>query len=306
MIINAQSLDLAFRGFKAIYSDAYTKTHADYDKIAMTVPSSTAEENYGWLGQFPQLSEWLTGERQVKELEAFGFAVRNRKFESTVGIQRENFEDDKLGVFSPMFAEMATTARQHPDSIVFDLLSRGATEKCYDGQNFFDAEHPIPDSAGTTQDANGRSVALHSNFDDGAGPGWYLLDTSRAVRPIIWQERGKYEFQQVTMPNDSHVFMTDQHLYGVRARVNAGFGLWQLAHCSKQAMTTESYAAARAKMMTLKGDKGRPLGVRPTVLVVPPELESSARTLLLSDQINGSSNIWRGSCDLIVTPYLSV
>ena len=68
------------------------------------------------------------------------------------------------------------------------------------------------------------------NFDDGAGPTWYLLDTSRAVRPIIWQEREKYEFQNVNRLNDERVFMTDNFLYGIRARVNAASacGSWPM------------------------------------------------------------------------------
>ena len=31
--------------------------------------------------------------------------------------------------------------------------------------------------------------------------------------------------------------MTDEHVYGVRARVNAGLGLWQMAYASKAPLT---------------------------------------------------------------------
>lgn len=64
-------------------------------------------------------------------------------------------------------------------------------------------------------------------MQDGSDPAWYLLDTSRAIKPLIWQERESYEFQSITGSSDPYVFMNDEHLYGVRARVNAGFGLWQ-------------------------------------------------------------------------------
>jgi phage major head subunit gpT-like protein len=40
MIINPANLELAFKGFKTVYTDAYSKTPVLYDKIAMTVPSS--------------------------------------------------------------------------------------------------------------------------------------------------------------------------------------------------------------------------------------------------------------------------
>lgn len=67
--------------------------------------------------------------------------------------------------------------------------------------------------------------------------------------------------------------MTDEYLYGVRARANAGFGLWQLAFGSRAPLTAANYAAARASMSSIKGDQGRVLGIRPNVLVVPPALE---------------------------------
>ncbi|PZU19288.1 MAG: hypothetical protein DI589_21900 [Shinella sp.] len=42
-----------------------------------------------------------------------------------------------------------------------------------------------------------------SNMQAGTSEPWFLLDLSRAVRPIIWPEREKYEFQTVDMPNGS-------------------------------------------------------------------------------------------------------
>ena len=53
MIINGQTLDLAFKGFKSIYTDAHLAAPSHADKIAMTVPSNSRDETYGWLGQRP-------------------------------------------------------------------------------------------------------------------------------------------------------------------------------------------------------------------------------------------------------------
>lgn len=272
MILNEQSIELAFKGFKTIYTDAFTKAPVAYDRIAMTVPSSARDETYGWLGQFPQLREWLGGERVVRDLEAHGFTIVNRKFESTVGIRREDFDDDRLGVFKPMFAEMGHLARQHPDEMIFPMLKAGFTELCYDGQYYFDADHPTKDAAG--------NVVTVSNVQDGTEPAWFLMDTSRPIKPIIWQERDTYDFQALSRPQDTHVFMTDEHLYGVRARVNAGFGLWQLAFGSKAALTPDNYRDARAAMARIRGDQGRIMGVRPTTLVVPTVLEEQARRIV--------------------------
>lgn len=297
MLVNSQSLDLAFKGFKTVFTEAHMAAPANADKIAMKVVSTSADETYGWLGAFPAMREWI-GPRQIKNLEAHSFAIKNRKFEATLAVGRDKIADDKLGLFKPMFAEMGTGARRHPEELIFNLLKSGFDTNCYDGQNFFDTDHPVTD-------ADGQPTSV-SNVQAGAGPAWFLLDTSRALRPLILQEREGYEFQQMTDTNNPHVFVHDEYLYGVRARVNAGFGLWQLAFGSQAALDSTNYAAARAAMMNFKTDGGRILGVTPTVLVVPPALEEAALHLLNTEiKDGGGSNPWKGTAQVIVTPYLS-
>lgn len=297
MILNEQAVELAFKGFKTLYTDAYSAAPVFYDKVAMTVPSSARNEAYGWLGQFPQLREWLDGEREVKDLTAHGFTIENRKFESTIGIKREDFADDRLGIFKPMVSEMGHRARQHPDELIFAMLADGFTTECYDGQYFFDTDHPTKDAAG--------NVISVSNMADGAGQPWFLMDTTRPIKPIIWQEREKYEFTRVNNHNDDAVFMTDEYKMGIRARVNAGFGLWQFAFGSKQELTAANYAAARAAMMKLRGNEGRIMGITPSTLVVGPDLEEAAAKIVNSEvNDGGGSNPWKGTAELIVTPYL--
>jgi phage major head subunit gpT-like protein len=227
-----------------------------------------------------------------------GFTIKNRKFEATVSVARDDLADDRLGIYGPMFSEMGRNARQHPEELVFGLLRSGFTTNCYDTQFFFDTDHPVTNADGT--------VGTVSNVQTGGGPNWFLLDTSRAVRPIIWQEREKYEFTQINRNSDEHVFIHDEYLYGIRARVNAGFGLWQLAFGSKAALDETNYAAARAAMMDYRRDGGSILGVKPTVLVVPPALESAALYLLNTEiKTGGGSNPWKGTAELIVTPYVA-
>jgi len=296
MIINEQNLRTAFQGFKSIYSDAFAKAPVHWQAFAMEIPSISRSEDYGWLGHFPQLREWLEGDRVVKQLEAHGFTITNRKFESTVGIRRDDYSDDRYGVFKPMFAEMGALARQHPDTMLFELLANGFTQSAYDQQPYFDHEHP-------TRDKDGKDTVV-SNLQDGEEPAWFLLDTSRAIKPLIWQVREEYEFQSLMAPNDPHVFMKDEYLYGVRARVNAGFGLWQLAYGSKAELTKENYEAARIAMMTLRDENGRLLGIKPTTLIVSSELEGDGRRLLKATNNGGETNEWADSADLIVSPYL--
>ena len=134
---------------------------------------------------------------------------------------------------------------------------------------------------------------------------WFLLDTSRPVKPMVFQERIPYEMQRRDGATDSTVFDLDEYRFGIRARVNAGFGLWQLAYGSKALLNADNYATARAAMQTMRYDGGRIMGLSPTVLVVPPGLESAARKLLKSARIDGSDNEWAESAELLVVPYLA-
>lgn len=301
MIVNEAALALAFKGFKTVVTTAMLEAPSVAKHLAMTVPSGSRDETYGWLGQFPQFREWTSGDRLIRDIGAHGFTIQNRKFENTISIKRDDFADDRLGIFKPLMAEMGYAAAMHPDELIFKLLSQGDATLCYDGQNFFDTDHP-------TQDEDGNIVTV-SNYNDGGatpGPAWYLLDTSRQVRPVIWQEREKYEFTTIMDKNDHGVFMTDTYLYGIRARVNAGFGLWQLAYRSHAPLTDTNYADARKAMMELRGDQGRDLGVRPNLLVVPPALEAAGRRVVVGNLTGGGdSNIWAGSAELIVTPSLT-
>jgi phage major head subunit gpT-like protein len=60
---------------------------------------------------------------------------------------------------------------------------------------------------------------------------WFLLDTSKPVKPIIFQERVPIEFMALE-GNSETGFLRDEWLYGTRARYNAGYGLFQLAYGS--------------------------------------------------------------------------
>ncbi len=307
MLITNQSLQALFQAYNFKFNEGFTGAKSHVADLAFIAKSITSEEIYPFLGDFPEIREWI-GDRVVNQLMLHGWSIKNRKFESTISIKRDVIEDDRYGAFVPMFQQLGIKTKQHPDTIVFPMLKQGFSTLCYDGQSFFDTDHPVG------LDGDIQSV---SNMQAGDGEPWFLFDTTQALRPLIWQERTKYEFQQMTDAENERVFVRDEYLFGVRARVNAGFGLWQLAFASKAPLTAENYAAARASMMALKGDRGTILGVNPNVLVVPPSHEAAARKLLKAtsvadtvtiggtEQAVPATNIWHESAELIVTPFLA-
>ena len=191
----------------------------------------------------------------------------------TISVPRNDVEDDQYGIFAPMFTEMGRSAAEFPDELIFGLLSAGFTTDCYGGQFFFDTDHPV---------GNGEQAPVAvSNFQGGSGEPWFLLDCSRPLKPMIFQERRQLDnLVRKDDERDDNVFWRKEYVYGSDGRCNAGFGLWQLAYASKEELNAENYEAARKAMMTLRGDEGRPLGVRPDTLVCGPDLEGAAMRLL--------------------------
>lgn len=298
MTPNAENLTSLFTAYNATFNKAMTAAPSHYRKLAMVVPSATGENQYGWLSAMPKLREWV-GDRVVHQLSVEGFVLRNREFEATISVRRTDVEDDQYGVYGPMFEKMGRDAAQHPDELVLELLKEGFTKPCYDNQNFFDAEHPVGG-------ASGEAPVLVSNSGGGSGTAWFLLDCSQPIKPLVFQERLPYRLSSLDREQDENVFFKGEYIYGVRARGNAGFGLWQLAYGSKQTLDAAAYAAARAAMMAFKSDSGRPLNVTPTHLVVPPSLESAARQIVVADRdAGGAANVWHGSAELIVTAMVT-
>lgn len=297
MLINRQNILDMSRGFQVIYQDAWNQAESMYDMVATTINSSGSEEHYAWLGTMPRFREWL-GDRVVQSLSTGDYTIKNKDFELTVGVGRNNIADDKLGVYRPMFQMLGNEAKTHPDELVFSLLQAGFSSLCFDGQFFFDTDHPVRAADG--------SVGTWSNFGGGAGTAWYLMDLSRPIKPIIFQKRAEYQFVAMDTLTDEVVFTSKEFRYGVDARVNVGYGLPQLAYASKQTLDATAYAAARAALGSVKGDGGKVLRLKGTHLFVPPSLEKQGAEILTAGRTtSGADNVMVGTAKLVVCPWLA-
>ena len=293
MIINQANLQGMYRTFKVIFNQAFAGAPSQCDLVAMRVPSTTREQSYPWLADFPGMREWI-GDRAIKDISAFDYTIKNKSFESTVGVDRDDIDDDQIGLYNPMIQGLAQAAKEHPDILVFALLKLAFTTKCYDGQYFCDSDHPWGDSQ-------------VSNTGGGAGAPWFLMDLRRPIKPLILQIRKAPEFVALDRPTDDENFMRKKFLYGVDDRKNVGFGLWQLCYGSKDTLNSTNYAAARAAMMSFTREDGQtPLGVIPTHLIHGPTLETYAKTVIdAANQAGGASNIWYNTVQTVNVPWLA-
>lgn len=287
MIVNPQGLRGIYIAFNTLFNKAFEGETPLYEKIATITPSTTDAETYAWLGDIPGMREWV-GDREIQNLAASDYVIKNKDFELTVGVDRNAIEDDKIGLYNPSIQMLGQSAAMHPDELVFTLLASGFTALCYDGKPFFSAEHMVgkkkvsnmthakltleayvaaraammsltnakgrplnlvPDTLvvppalekeardilvadfinGTKNTMQGTAKPLVVPQLAGNDAAWYLLCTSRPIKPLIYQQRKKAKFVSKTQETDDNVFMSKKFLYGADSRGNAGFGFWQMA-----------------------------------------------------------------------------
>lgn len=271
----------------------------DWKKVAGYMPSDSDSNTYGWLSQFPAFREWV-GIRLHKVLAEQAYQVRNKKFENTIDIPREAIEDDKFSHYGSIAESYGMSIGDLFNDLIFQALASGFSSQCYDGQYFFDTDHPVYPN----EDGTGTPTSV-SNLLAGTGEPWVLLCTKRAPKAVYLQERIKPEFYSVTNVNNTKVFDYDVFSYGGRWRGNAAYGFWQLAFGAKADLTEANFNAAYDAMMKFKGDGGRKLGITPDLLIVGPANRAAAETLILTqNKTGGESNTNYKKVELLVTPWL--
>ena len=300
-LVTPALISALFTGFKREFQGGLMGPEVQYTKIATVIKSSSKSNTYGWLGKFPSLVKWV-GDRTIKSMQAHAYQIVNEDYESTVGVDKNDIEDDELGIYSPLFEEMGRAAAIHPDEMVFSILSAGFSTACYDGQNFFDTDHPVNSAV----DGSGSDVSVANMLVDEAytGEPWFILDTSRAIKPIIYQDRKAPMLVSMTKNDDEAVFMSREFRYGVDKRCAVGFGFWQMAFAMKKTLSADSLWEAIQAMRAIEGDGGKKLGIKPTILVVPTSLEKLATRLLERELDSNSSNELKGRIELLVADYL--
>lgn len=158
MLVNRENLTAVFINLKTTFNKAFEAAPSQWPKTAMLVPSGSSQNNYDWLDRFPQMREWI-GAKVIKSLKANQYVIPNKDWEATVAVLRKDIEDDNLGIYAPMAQDSGFSAAQLPDEIVSALKNNAFSSLCYDGQNFYDTDHPVTNAAGVVQSVSNKGTA---------------------------------------------------------------------------------------------------------------------------------------------------
>jgi len=289
--------------FNSQFRQGYDNAETFYQDVCTMVSSSTSQNDYGWMTQLPKMREWL-GERVLHNLGVHSYTLKNKRWELSFAVNRDDILDDNLGIYSEIAAAHGEAARQHPDELVTDLIEAGTSSLCFDGQYFYDTDHPVSKhhsalgtysnnltSTALTQDNFMTAYTTMRKYKDDAGrllgvrpnvlavppdleftarkivamptiltavagtdtdasspanvtqgvcrvvvlprltssTAWYLLDTSRRIKPFVFQTREPVKFVSKTQDRDDNVVYQNEYHWLATARYNAGYTLPFLA-----------------------------------------------------------------------------
>jgi len=151
-LVNEGRLRALFTGLSTVFNDALIAAPQDYLDTCMVVPSTGRGMDYAWLTRFPKMREWL-GDKQVKNLELQTYYVANKNWEATIGVDRNDIEDDQIGIYQIQAKMMGQSASELYFNIANTLKNGGFVQTGMDGVNFYGA-HSLVDSSDVSRSYN--------------------------------------------------------------------------------------------------------------------------------------------------------
>ena len=137
------------KGLLTSFFEGYNGAQTHWQEVATKVPSTARSENYAWIGSIPRLRK-MKGERIPKKLLEHTYTIVNEEYEASIEVNHADIKDDQTGQYGIQAKSIGESAKTFPDELVFEtLIPNGDSELCYDGQYFFDTDHPIGETGAT-------------------------------------------------------------------------------------------------------------------------------------------------------------
>lgn len=174
MLVKTDIPNLLTAGIRTEFMKEYARKEADWEKIAIKIPSTKSTEDYSWLGAVGDLHEWKD-ERIPEALSEHSYSIKNLDWEASISVSKNAIEDEQYGQIKLKVRQLANKARRFWGKQVFKILSQGNLSTgtsgiydgkdltCYDGQPFFSTSHSEGDSG--TQSNKGTVALTLANLE---------------------------------------------------------------------------------------------------------------------------------------------
>lgn len=143
-LVNESRLRAIFTGLSTVFNNALLGAVPQYEDTCMVVPSTGRGMDYAWLSRFPKMRIW-TDDKHSKTLSLGTYYVANKDFESTIAVDRNDIEDDQLGIYTFQAQSLGQSAAELNGTIANDLKNNAFTANGIDGVPFY-GTHTLTDS----------------------------------------------------------------------------------------------------------------------------------------------------------------
>ena len=161
-IMDPAQLDRLYTGLNTQFLSLYGKSTKWSSKVCTVVNSDTAQMEYPIFANNVRMTEWNSG-RVTNQMSLFTQIIKAKRYQASIECNRDFIRDalrngSSMEALGLQIQELAYAADKFEDTLAGTLILSGAVSRCYDGQFFFDAAHPI-DPAGTI---SGTQPNLHT------------------------------------------------------------------------------------------------------------------------------------------------
>lgn len=147
----------------------------------------------------------------------------------------------------------------------------------------------------------------------------YGLFSSMIIPMMAFQAKKYPDYRFISTLQANGLWADGKAYFATDHPVNvddASFGTFSNEHTSTP-LTHNNYSQGRATMLARIGEDGKSLGVNPTALIIPPQLEPTAKLIINSDtmagasfgnettQVGATTNVNKGTAEIIMIPELS-
>jgi len=167
MLITQPNLDALRVDFEMRFGAAYGATETWWQEFGTEIPSGAKQNVYGWVAQRTLMREWV-GPRVAVNLTEHDYTLSNKPYEATIELDRDEIEDDNLGLFTTVtIPQLAQAAKKHPDQLIKTMLQSAsfAGPLAFDGLSFFNAAHPTFFGGSTYSNVFAATALTADNFN---------------------------------------------------------------------------------------------------------------------------------------------
>ncbi len=115
MDINPSTLRAVYTGLSTAFNQSFQSVKPFYNMVAMTVPSTTAMNEYPRLDDLPGFREWI-GDRVVHDLGGQTYVIRNKTFERRSRSAGHSSRMTRSASSRPLLPRSARMRRSSPTS----------------------------------------------------------------------------------------------------------------------------------------------------------------------------------------------